>query len=278
MGFLQRLLLLEPNMSYETLYVTETDGVVTVTLNRPDRRNALNPQLMNELIAVMDSLAGRTSGVMVLTGRGSAFCAGLDLEHLKSLAGKTLAQHREDSQRVARLFRTLYDLPLPTIAAVNGHAIAGGMGLATICDFTLAVPEAKFGYTEARIGFVPALVSSFLCLQIGEKKARDLLLTARLIHAEEAREMGLVNEVISDSNLIPRAKQLAHQLLQNSPESLRATKKLLSAHAKPQLDRELEAAIESNAVARGTADFQEGLSSFLEKRAPKWHSHKSVKS
>ena len=261
-------------MPYQTLYVSETDKVVTVTLNRPERRNALNPQLIDELTAIIEALAHRSSGVMILTGRGAAFCAGLDLEHLKSLTNKTPAEHREDSERVARLFRSLYDLPLPTIAAVNGHAIAGGMGLATICDFTLAVPEAKFGYTEARIGFVPAMVASFLSLQVGEKKARDLLLTARLMPAEEARQMGLVNEIVSDSSLLARARQLAHQLLQNSPESLRATKMLLSSHAKEQLDRELRAAVESNATARSTADFQEGISSFLEKRMPNWHSRK----
>jgi len=264
-------------MSYQTLYVSETERIVTVTLNRPERRNALNPQLIDELIAVIDGLAGRNSGIMILTGRGSAFCAGLDLEHLKSLVTQTPAEHRADSQRVARLFRSLYDLPLPTIAAVNGHAIAGGMGLATICDFTLSVPEAKFGYTEARIGFIPAMVSSFLSLQVGEKKARDLLLTARLISAEEARQMGLVNEVVSDSVLMTRAKQLAHQLLQNSPESLRATKKLLSEHTKERLDRQLQAAVESNAIARSTGDFLEGISSFLEKRTPNWHSRKQGK-
>ncbi len=264
-------------MSYQTLYVNETDKVVTVTLNRPERRNALNPQLIDELIGVIEAMAHRNSGVMILTGRGAAFCAGLDLEHLKSLTNKTQAEHRDDSQRLARLFRNLYDLPLPTIAAVNGHAIAGGMGLATICDFTLSVPEAKFGYTEARIGFIPALVASFLSLQVGEKKARDLLLTARLMSAEEAHQMGLVNEVVSDSILIARARQLAHQLLQNSPESLRATKVLLSAHAKEQLDRELQAAVESNATARSTADFQEGISSFLEKRTPNWHAREQGK-
>jgi methylglutaconyl-CoA hydratase len=264
-------------MPYQTLYVTETERIVTVTLNRPERRNALNPQLIDELNAVIDGLAHRSSGVMILTGRGAAFCAGLDLDHLKSLMNKSPAEHREDAQRVARLFRSLYDLPLPTIAAVNGHAIAGGMGLATICDFTLSVPEAKFGYTEARIGFVPAMVSSFLTLQVGEKKARDLLLTARLIPAIEAEEMGLVNEVINESGLIMRARQLAHQLLQNSPESLRATKKLLLERTKEQLDRQLQAAIESNATARSTADFREGISSFVEKRTPIWHSHKPEK-
>ncbi len=264
-------------MPYQSLYVTEIEKIVTVTLNRPERRNALNPQMIEELIQIIEGMGRRSCGVMILTGRGAAFCAGLDLEHLQSLAHKSSAEHREDSQRVAQLFRSLYDLPLPTIAAVNGHAIAGGMGLATICDFTLTVPEAKFGYTEARIGFVPAMVSAFLTLQVDEKKARDLLLTARLISAEEARQMGLVNEVVNESGLMMRARQLAHQLLQNSPESLRATKRLLSEHTREQLDRQLRAAVESNASARSTGDFQEGIASFLEKRKPNWHAHKQEK-
>lgn len=264
-------------MPYQALHVAESEDVVTVTLHRPERRNALNPQLIDELLAVIEELAGRSSGVMILTGSGAAFCAGLDLDHLKSLTQQTPQQQREDSERIACLFRALYDLPLPTITAVNGHAIAGGMGLATICDFTLSVPQAKFGYTEARIGFIPAIVSSFLILQVGEKKARDLLLTARLISAEEAKTMGLVNEVVNETDLLLRAHQLAQQLLQNSPESLRATKKLLSSHTKERLDRELHAAVEWNAAARNTADFHEGISSFLEKRTSAWPSRKLPK-
>lgn len=264
-------------MSYQTLHVTETDGIVTVTLDRPERRNALSPQSIEELLKIIRALATRSYGALILTGRGPAFCAGLDLEHLKSLASNTAAEHREDSERIAVLFRALYDLPLPTIAAVNGHAIAGGMGLATICDITISVPEAKFGYTEARIGFVPAIVSAFLVLQIGEKKARDLLLTARLISAEEAHNFGLVNEIVTDSGLLPRARHIAHQILQNSPESLRRTKQLLSEQVKDRLDRELANAIERNATARETADFREGISSFLERRTPNWPSRKPAK-
>lgn len=261
-------------MHYQTLYITETEEIVTVTLNRSERRNALTPQMIEELIEMLDGLAHRNSGVLILTGRGPAFCAGLDLEHLQSLTSRTLPQHNADAERMARLLRGLYDLPLPTIAAVNGHAIAGGMGLATVCDFTLAVPEAKFGFTEARIGFIPAIVASFLNLQVGEKQARDLLLTARLIAAEEAQQMGLVNEVVRDSGLMDRAIRLARQLLKNSPESLRGTKQLLSAHAKGRLDRELKTAVEMNASARSTEDFREGVAAFLDRRAPDWPSRK----
>lgn len=264
-------------MPYQTLSITEMEDIVTITFNRSERRNALTPQMIDELIAIIDDLSGRNSGVLILTGRGPAFCAGLDLEHLRSLTGKTLPQHNADAERMARLLRGLYDLQLPTIAAVNGHAIAGGMGLATVCDFTLAVPEAKFGFTEARIGFIPAIVSSFLTLQVGEKQARDLLLTARLITAEEAEQMGLVNEVVRDSSLMERTLRLAHQLLNNSPESLHAIKRMLSSNVKERLDRELQAATEMNASARSTEDFREGVAAFLERRAPDWPSRKRSK-
>jgi len=139
-----------------------------------------------------------------------------------------------------------------------------------ICDFTLAAPEAKFGYTEVRIGFVPALVSAYLALQIGDKRARDLLLTGRLFDATEAYRLGLINEVAPRETLAARVHALADQLIANSPASLSATKRLLAAQHKPWLDAAISAAMEANAQARETADFSEGVSAFLEKRKPKW--------
>jgi len=171
---------------------------------------------------------------------------------------------------MVQLFRTLYEFPKVTIAAVNGAAIAGGTGLALLCDFTLAVPEAKFGYTEVRIGFVPAIVSTFLLRQVGEKQARDLLLTGRLFDAEEAARLGLVSEVVAAADLMTRARALAALLMENSAASLRATKKLLTDHARSELDAQIESAVRENAAIRQTADFREGISSFLEKRKPVW--------
>ncbi|MFZ0745617.1 MAG: enoyl-CoA hydratase-related protein, partial [Terracidiphilus sp.] len=157
-----------------------------------------------------------------------------------------------------------------TIAAVQGPAIAGGTGLAMVCDFTLATPAARFGFTEARIGFVPALVSAFLTLQIGDKRSRDLLLTARLFDAAEALHLGLVNEVVPPDELAHRVKALAEILVANSPESLRATKRLLAEQNKAWLDAAIDSAIEANVHARDTADFREGIAAFLEKRRPVW--------
>jgi len=157
-----------------------------------------------------------------------------------------------------------------TIAAVNGAAIAGGTGLAVLCDFTLAVPDAKFGYTEVKIGFVPAIVSSYLVFQVGHKIARDLLMTARLFDAAEAHRYGLVNEIVSAENLMARARELAGVLLENSPSSVQATKRLINGFIKDQLDVQVAAAVKDNARIRTTADFKEGVTSFLEKRKPVW--------
>ncbi len=258
---------------YSTLYTHADGGILTLTMNRPEKRNALNPTMMEELTHALEA-AGRDAKceVILLAGAGEAFCAGLDLEHLQTLSAKTMEEHRADSERIARLLRTLYDTQKPTIAAVNGAAIAGGMGLATICDFTLASPEAKFGYTEVKIGFVPAIVSAFLRGQIGDKHQRDLLLTGRLIKAQEAFELGLVTQVVPEPELLQEARALAKKLLCNSPAAMQATKRLLSQHAHHHLDEEIEAAIAANVEARTTGDFKEGVRSFLEKRAPKWPS------
>jgi methylglutaconyl-CoA hydratase len=257
-------------MNYRTMQLSSDAGVATITLNRPDKRNAISYELIDELLAALGEVAASSASVLILTGAGKAFCSGMDLENLKGLLGRSPEQNLRDSETMARLFRSLYDFPKPTIAAVNGAAIAGGCGLATLCDFTLAVPEAKFGYTEARIGFVPAIVSTFLLRQIGEKHARDLLLTGRIISAEEAYRFGMVNEIVAAEKLLDRAKELAGQLVENSPGSLACTKRLLSDLARRELDAQLQSAVKENAAVRTTHDFREGISSFLEKRKPQW--------
>jgi methylglutaconyl-CoA hydratase len=257
-------------MSYKTIQLAHESGIATITLNRPDKRNAVSFELVEELMAALDEIEASSSNVLIMTGAGKAFCAGMDLDELKSLLGKTHDENVKDSAKMAAMFRRLYDFPKPTIAAVNGAAIAGGTGLATMCDFTLAVPEAKFGYTEVRIGFVPAIVSSILVWQVGHKIARDLLLSGRLFDATEAHRYGLVNEVVAADRLTDRARELAAQLLENSPSSVRATKKLINGFISPQLDEQVAAAIEDNARIRTTSDFREGVASFLEKRKPVW--------
>jgi methylglutaconyl-CoA hydratase len=256
---------------YATLHTQTEAGVHTILLNRPEKRNALTPQLIEELTQALEAAAANAHcRVVLITGAGSAFCAGLDLEVLQANVDAGEDAALADAERIAKLFRTLQELAKPTIAAVNGAAVAGGMGIATLCDWTLAVPEAKFGYTEVRIGFIPAIVSAYLRTQIGDKRTRDLLLSGRLIGAEEAAAMGLVTRVVPEPELMREARALAERLMRNSPAAMAATKRLLTRFADRRLLDDVEGAIRASVQMRAHPDFREGVTAFLEKREPKW--------
>src|SRR5712692_5284331 len=235
---------------YSTLLLDITGNLATLTLNRPEKRNAISTQMMAELQTALDHIEKSHARV--------------------AIAQQSPAENQEDSRRIAKMFRRIWSYPRPLIAAVNGAAYAGGCGIATLCDFTLAVPEAKFGYTEVKIGFLPAIVSVFLTRQIGEKRSRDLLLTGRIIEAVEAKEFGLVSEIVPADKLMERAHELATLLIAASPSSLTRSKHLLVSSASAGVDHDLERAILENARIRCTPDFKEGLASFLEKRKPIW--------
>ncbi|HEX4076647.1 MAG TPA: enoyl-CoA hydratase-related protein [Candidatus Acidoferrales bacterium] len=257
-------------MGYHTLTFQSDDKTATIALTVPEKRNAISTQMIIDLLGAFDQAETSAARVVILTGAGKAFCAGMDLTELQHLARQTQQKNLEDARRMTKLLYRLYSFPKPLIAAVNGPAIAGGCGLATVADFVLAVPEAKFGYTEVRIGFTPALVSVFLRRRIGDTHVRDLLLTGRVIDAEEAHRLGLVTEVVPTESLMDRAKEIAAQLLAASPTAVAQTKKLLIGFDRVAIRAELEAAIETNADIRSTPDFKEGVASFLEKRPPKW--------
>jgi methylglutaconyl-CoA hydratase len=208
--------------------------------------------------------------VVILTGEGKAFCSGLDLEELQQMHLKSFDESLADSRLYASLLKQIYRYSKPVIAALNGPAIAGGCGLASVCDFVVAGRSARLGYTEAKIGFVGAIVAYFLVRNAGERAARDLLFTARQIDAEEACRMGLVNEVVEDSELLVRVRELSRQLCANSTQSIRASKALLAKIASSDLDAALDYACELNARSRSSADCMEGVGAFLEKRPPRW--------
>ena len=257
-------------MSFHTLQLEHAGEIATITLNRPEKRNAISAEMIAELLAAFGEVEASAARVLILTGAGKAFCSGMDLDGLKALATNSPERNDEDARRMALLCRRLWSFPKPTIAAVNGHAIAGGCGLATLCDFTIAVREAKFGYPETRIGFLPATVSVFLGRLVGEKQARDLLLTGRTFGADEALQMGLITRIVPAPELMQTVHELASSLIACSPVSLKMTKKMLVDFAAPELDRELELAAAENVKIRSTEDFHEGISSFLEKRDPHW--------
>ena len=254
--------------------LVHTEGALRVlTLNRPQVRNALSHSLRQALFAALEE-AQRSPEVraVVLTGAGKAFCAGLDLEELQAIHGRAMAENRADTEALARLFELLYSFPKPTVAAVNGHAVAGGAGLASLCDVVVMSEAARLGYTEARIGFVAALVGVYLLRQVGEKHARDLLLSARLVTAREALAMGLVNEVQPEGEVLARAMARAREMAGNAPTSLMLTKRLLAAVPGMGLQEGLRFATEVNVLSRSSEDLKEGVSAFLEKREPSWKS------
>jgi methylglutaconyl-CoA hydratase len=257
-------------MPYQTLTLETAGDLATLTLNRPEKRNAISSEMIADLFSALAKVEASRSRVLIVTGAGESFCAGMDLEELKAIATQSPTEHLEDARRMALLLRRIWGFPKPTIAAVNGAAIAGGCGIATLCDFTISAQDAKFGYPETRIGFLPAIVAVFLTRQLGEKRARDLLLSGRIFDAAEALQLGLVTRLAAPKELMAAVMTQAMELLSCSPLSLLKTKKMLCNFAAPELDRELEIAIAENAQIRSKPDFREGIASFLEKRPPKW--------
>lgn len=242
-----------------------------ITLNRPRVRNALSPSLVESFQVALGEVAGRQDvAALIVTGQGKAFCAGADLKVLRELASQSAEKAREDSRRLMSLYQGVYEFPKPVIAAVNGPAIAGGCGLTTVCDIVVSAEDATFGYPEARVGFIPALVAVFLERACGEKRARELLLSGRTLSAREAKEIGLVNYVVPQDGLLAKAHQLVQEISQNSPIAVSLTKELVRDLHGLDLKRGLEVALHLNSLIRTTEDFKEGVDSFLEKRSPEW--------
>ena len=243
-----------------------------ITLNRPDKRNALSHDMVTELKEVF-TIAERdeSAKVIVLKANGEAFCAGADLEYLKLLEGFSYEQNFADSTHLKELFLQIYTLKKVVIAQIQGHALAGGCGLATVCDFSFAVPEANFGYTEVRIGFIPAIVMVFLIRKIGEAHARALLLSGSLCTAHEAQQMGLISEVMAEEDLALEVADFATQIVEsNSAYSMSVTKQMIAKVQSLPLEEALDFAAEMNAKARSSEDCKRGISAFLNKEKVTW--------
>lgn len=243
-----------------------------ITLNRPDKRNALSPEMVEGLKQAFDRAAKDDQvKVIVLNAKGEAFCAGADLAYLQQLQNFSFEENMADSNQLKELFLNIYTHPKVVIAQVQGHALAGGCGLASICDWVFAIPGAKFGYTEVRIGFIPALVSVFLLRKLGEGAARELLLGGELIAADRAQAIGLINRVVAADKLEAEVNDFASRLIaSNSADSMKLTKKLIAEVQGMTLTQALQHAAESNAHARGTNDCKRGIEAFLNKEKIIW--------
>jgi methylglutaconyl-CoA hydratase len=252
----------------------ESRGAVAIlTLNRPQVRNALSPALLEALLEHLNAVEqDPNTRAVVLTGAGGTFSSGADLENLRALIIASAEANKRDSRLLADVLKRVYTFPKPIIAALEGAAIAGGAGLATACDIIVAAENTKIGYTEVRLGFVAAIVSVFLLRTIGEKCARELLLTGKLILAPEAERIGLINRVVPQGQALEVACDLALEIARNSSTALSATKEILANIPGMGLEESLNHAAQVNAWIRGTSDLKEGVTAFLEKREPVWRS------
>lgn len=249
-----------------------SDRIATITLNRPEKRNALNGEIVRELRhAFIQAEADSRVKVIILAANGKAFCAGADLEYLQQLQRNNFEENLADTRELMVLLQEIYSLEKVVIARIEGDAIAGGCGLASVADLSYAVPSARFGYTEVRIGFVPALVSVFLVRKIGEGRARELLLTGQLISAEKAVQQGLINGVIPEDRIREEVTALAVSLCnETSANSLKVTKELVREALERPLPEALEAAARANAETRQHPDCHKGIAAFLNKQKPDW--------
>ncbi|NSL90294.1 enoyl-CoA hydratase/isomerase family protein [Chitinophaga solisilvae] len=259
-------------MDFSLLQYEVASRIATITLNRPEKRNALNGPLVAELQKAFGAAAADDAvKVIVLKGNGEAFCAGADLEYLQQLQQNTYEENLEDSRQLMRLFQQIYDLDKIVIAQVEGHAVAGGCGLVTVCDLSYAVPEAMLGYTEVKIGFIPALVAVFLVRKIGEGRSRELLLTGRLVTAEKAAADGLITAVVPAAEIKKKVAGIATSLCNDaSANSLKATKKLIGTVLDLPIEQGLAHAATLNAATRGHEDCKRGIAAFLNKEKLVW--------
>ena len=248
------------------------DRIGFITLNRPEKRNALNEELIQGLSATFDKAANdSTVKLIVLKGNGEAFCSGADLAYLQNLQNFSFEENLLDSTRLKDLFLKIYTLNKAVIAQVEGHAIAGGCGLATVCDFVFSIPEAKFGYTEVKIGFIPAIVMVFLIRKIGDQRARQMLLSGNLVSAAEASELGLITTVTDKGSIAKEVLDFAGKLIKsNSSEAMTSTKRMIAEVQSLPLEEALSYAARMNADARGTTDCKKGIAGFLNKQSPEW--------
>jgi methylglutaconyl-CoA hydratase len=257
-------------MEYIELEIRNRIG--TITLNRPEKRNALNFELVAELKEAFTAYEKNDEvKVIILKAKGQAFCAGADLAYLQKLQGFSFDENLSDSNHLKELFLRIYTLKKLVVAQVQGNALAGGCGLASVCDFVFTVPEAKFGYTEVKIGFIPAIVMVFLIRKIGEANAKHILLSGDLISSEEAVRFGLAYKVVTSTDLEKSVMDFAQRVIvENSSQALTSTKQMIAQVQSMPLPDALNYAVEMNARARSSEDCKKGILAFLNKEKVGW--------
>jgi methylglutaconyl-CoA hydratase len=253
-----------------TLLIDHSGPVVRVTLNRPDARNAFNEDMIAELTAWAESVPASDARVAILGGSGKAFCAGADLTWMSKMVGYSREENERDARAMAVMFNALDTLPIPLIGRIHGAALGGGAGLAAVCDIVIAAEDAVFGFTEAKLGILPAVISPFAVRKIGVSAARELFLTAARFSAAQAKERGLVHAAVPTASLDSTLDGYVRELLTSAPEAITGAKRLISRIAgRPPADV-AELTAQTIATHRVSDEGQEGMRAFLEKRPARW--------
>jgi len=255
-------------MDYKTLLVEETDGVLTVTLNRPDVHNAFNEELIAEAIDLFGGIGERTARVVVLRGTGPNFCAGADLNWMSRMVSYTREENVRDSSQLARMYALINECPLPVVGRIQGAAIGGGVGLVAVCDVVIAARDAKFGLSEVKLGILPAVISPYVIAKIGQTHARALFLTGERFDAERALRIGLVHRVVDD--LDAGVAEIVNMLTTSGPQAVRECKKLIAYVASHDLADAIPYTIDAIAARRVSEEGQAGMSAFLKKEKAPW--------
>lgn len=248
------------------LYKVE-GGIAEIVLNRPEKMNSLDEELIHDLSDIMrDFSVNEEVKVVVITGAEGNFCSGLYLDYLQKISEYDILQNKDDSRKFKNMLMNIYSCSKPVIAKVKGYCLAGGCGIASACDIIIADETARFGYTEVKIGFIPAIVMLFLLKRVSESHAKDLLLTARMINADDAFRMGFINQYVHSGELDAKVNDVCQMLMKNSGTSLKLTKEMFTNISGMDFDKALEYACDLNAVTRMTPDCKNGVAKFLNKQ------------
>ncbi len=253
-------------MSYNKILTEEKDNTVKITLNRPEKRNSLDEEMISELTDAFGKFSDdKNTRSIILTGSGGNFCSGLYLDYLQKISEYDILENKADSQKFRNMLLSIYNCRKPVIAMVDGYALAGGCGIASACDFIVSSDKAQFGYTEVKIGFIPAIVMVFLLKRVSESHAKDLLLTSKFITGQEAYRIGFVNYVTSHSGLEEFTYNLCMDLNKIPSSSLCLTKEMFRNVASMSFESSLEYAVDMNAITRMTQECRHGVMNFLSK-------------
>ena len=258
-------------MKYETIEIHKEKDIVTVYLNRPKVHNAMNEKLMKELTTCfIEQSREDNTRIIILTGRGKSFCAGADLNWMKSMAKYSKEENIKDSSLLLDLYETIYTCPKPVIGRVNGHAFGGGIGLFAICDIVIALPGCKFAFSEVKLGIIPSVISTYIIRRIGLSNMRRLFITGERFNSEYAKEIGLIDYVVSEDEIDERIQEYVKLLRLSGPKAIEEVKKLVDTYEKMDVEKYKEHTIKKIAELRVSEEGQEGINAFLEKRKTKW--------